>query len=152
MRRSFLVLVALAAVSAGCATPTRTTTVHARLDHAALHVADLARSIDFYERVFGVDEIETPGDPAVIRWVALDNGTQLHFIHYDGDVPPTTRAVHFALGVPDLDAFVSHVVALGVPYSNWPGEASTVSVRGDGVRQVYIQDPDGYWIEVNDIQ
>ena len=23
-------------------------------------------------------------------------------------------------------------------------------VRSDGVRQIFIQDPDGYWIEVND--
>jgi len=23
-------------------------------------------------------------------------------------------------------------------------------VRPDGVRQIYFQDPDGYWLEVND--
>ncbi len=154
MRRRFVVLAALATVAAGCAAPTRIAAPapSVRLDHAALHVADLARSIDFYQRVFGLEEIKAPGDPTVIRWLGLGNGTQLHFIHYDGAVPPTTRAVHFALGVPDLDALVAHVEALGVPYSNWPGEPLTVSVRADGVRQIYVQDPDGYWIEVNDIQ
>ena len=120
-------------------------------DHTALHVADLDRSIAFYERVFGLAEIEAPGDPAVIRWLSLGGDDQLHLIHYgDGLVEPT-KAVHSALGVSDFDALVAHVRDLGVPYSDWPGVAGAVSLRPDGVRQVYVQDPDGYWIEVNDV-
>ena len=49
----------------------------------------------------------------------------------------------------DLDAFVAHLDRLGVAYSDWPGAAGVVSLRPDGVRQVYVQDPDGYWVEVN---
>lgn len=119
-------------------------------DHTALHVADLGRSIAFYERIFGLHEIPAPGDPTSIRWLSLGGDDQLHFIHYEGDVPATTKALHFALVVSDLDALVAHVEAEGVPYSDWPGAASTLSVRGDGIRQIYVQDPDGYWIEVND--
>ena len=121
------------------------------LDHAAIHVADLDASVAFYERLFGLDEIPTPGDPAVIRWLDLD-GAELHLIHYDGDVPPTTKAVHFALRVADVDAVAARAQSLGVPYSDWPGVAGAVSVRGDGIRQIYVQDPDGYWIEVNDVR
>lgn len=121
------------------------------LDHAAIHVVDLASSVAFYQDVFGLDEIDAPGDPEVIRWLDLD-GAELHLIHYEGDVPATTKAVHFALRVPDLDALVARVEDLGVPYSDWPGAASTLSVRGDGIRQIYVQDPDGYWIEVNDVR
>lgn len=120
------------------------------LDHAALHVSDLGASVAFYEEVFELDEIPAPGDPTVIRWLGLD-GAELHLIHYDGAVPATTKAVHFALRVPDLDALVDRVETLGVPYSDWPGAPSTLSVRGDGIRQIYVQDPDGYWIEVNDV-
>ena len=40
--------------------------------------------------------------------------------------------------------------ALKIPYSDWPGAAHTVNHRDDGVRQIYFQDPDGYWIEIND--
>ncbi len=119
------------------------------LDHAALHVADLGASVAFYQEVFGLEEIPAPGDPTVIRWLGL-GPAQLHLIHYDGAVPPTTKAVHFALRVADLDALVATVAALDVPYSDWPGVAGAVSVRGDGIRQIYVQDPDGYWIEVND--
>ena len=152
MRRPLAAL-ALVALAAGCAPAPRVAPVAlgpVALDHAALHVADLDRSAAFYERVFGLERLEAPGDPAVIRWLGLGNGTELHLIRYDGAVPPTTRAVHFALRVPDLDAVVARVRSLGVAYSDWPGAPSAVSVRGDGVRQIYVQDPDGYWIEVND--
>ncbi len=119
-------------------------------DHAAVHVADLDRSVAFYQRVFGVTEIDAPGDPAVIRWLDLGGGTSLHLIAFDAPVPPTTKAVHFALRVADFDGFVARLPPLGVAFSDWPGAAGTISDRADGVRQVYVQDPDGYWIEVND--
>jgi catechol 2,3-dioxygenase-like lactoylglutathione lyase family enzyme len=143
---SFAALLALAACQSTAPLPAAGT----GRDHAALHVSDLSASVAFYERVFGLDEIPAPGDPEVIRWLGLD-GAELHLIRYDGDVPATTKAVHFALRVPDLDALVNRVERLGVPYSDWPGAPSALSVRGDGVRQIYVRDPDGYWIEVNDV-
>ena len=36
-----------------------------------------------------------------------------------------------------------------VPYRNFNGDAR-INIRPDGVRQIYFQDPDGYWIEVNE--
>ena len=59
------------------------------------------------------------------------------------------KATHFALAVHDLDAFLDHLRSHGVRYSDWAGTAGTVSDRADGVRQVYIQDPDEHWIEIN---
>lgn len=118
-------------------------------DHTALHVADLDAAVAFYRDVFGLPEIAAPGDPAVIRWLSLGGDDQIHLIDFDGDVPPTDKAVHLALAVTDLDAFVAHLDRLGVAYSDWPGAAGVVSLRPDGVRQVYVQDPDGYWVEVN---
>ena len=37
-----------------------------------------------------------------------------------------------------------------VRYVNFKGEERKMTTRPDGVKQVYFQDPDGYWIEVND--
>ena len=149
---------ALTVLLAGCASTQQTAAPEVdsgfgfsvAYDHTAIHVADLGRSVAFYRQIFGLEEIEAPGDPEVIRWVSLGGDDQLHFIDYDGDVPETDKAVHIALVVSDLDALVAHVEAEGVPYSDWPGAASVLSLRPDGVRQIYVQDPDGYWIEVND--
>jgi hypothetical protein len=45
---------------------------------------------------------------------------------------------------------MEHLEASNVPFENWPGEAGTTNSRPDGIKQIYLQDPDGYWIEVND--
>jgi len=37
-----------------------------------------------------------------------------------------------------------------VNFQNWPGEKGTTNTRPDGIKQIYLQDPDGYWIEIND--
>ncbi len=36
-----------------------------------------------------------------------------------------------------------------ITFTDWPGEEGKVTTRSDGIKQVYIMDPDGYSIEVN---
>ena len=38
-----------------------------------------------------------------------------------------------------------------IDYSNWKGDLNTIQERVDGKRQIWIQDPQGYWIEINDV-
>ena len=38
----------------------------------------------------------------------------------------------------------------GLCYEGLSGVEREISLRADGVRQVYFQDPDGHWIEIND--
>ena len=38
-----------------------------------------------------------------------------------------------------------------ITYSDWPGTPGKINVRADGIKQVFFQDPDGYWIEVNSV-
>ncbi|HZV69551.1 MAG TPA: hypothetical protein VFG10_08405 [Saprospiraceae bacterium] len=38
-----------------------------------------------------------------------------------------------------------------ITYSDWPGVKHKVNIRADGIKQIFFQDPDGYWIEVNSI-
>jgi catechol 2,3-dioxygenase-like lactoylglutathione lyase family enzyme len=37
-----------------------------------------------------------------------------------------------------------------IKYFNSKREDRAVTTRPDGIKQIYFQDPDGYWIEVND--
>jgi hypothetical protein len=48
-----------------------------------------------------------------------------------------------------MDSFIAQLDRRHVAWSNMEGGHSP-QVRSDGVKQIFIQDPDGYWIEVND--
>ena len=61
------------------------------------------------------------------------------------------RAVHLALTTPGFDTFVQKLRKSDVEYSDWEGNSGEISVRADGVRLLYLQDMDGYWIEVNSV-
>ena len=48
-----------------------------------------------------------------------------------------------------IDEFVDFLKFEDIYFENWAGEEKTVRIRADGAKQIYIRDPDGYWIEVN---
>lgn len=116
-------------------------------DHQALQVTDLSKSAAFYTEVIGLKEIDNPVG-RIARWFDLGNGHELHLIALD-DPQSIPKATHLALSVRDLNTFLAHLRSRGVRYSDWDGKPGKVSVRADGVRQVYIQDPDGHWVEIN---
>jgi len=77
---------------------------------------------------------------------------ELHLINRSKEGIQLIKDVHLALAVNDFDAFVNMLREKKVNFENWPGEANSTNSRPDGVKQVYIQDPDGYWIEINDAE
>jgi hypothetical protein len=36
------------------------------------------------------------------------------------------------------------------PFEDVAGNKNKITTRVDGVHQIWLQDPDGYWIEIND--
>ena len=117
-------------------------------DHDALLVKDLDAAAAFYSEILGLEEIDNAGLGPKFRWFALDNKVQIHLIESEEDLTPH-KGVHLALNVNDLDGFMEFLKSKNVPFENWPGDANTTNTRPDGVRQIYLKDPDGYWIEVN---
>ena len=120
------------------------------MDHYAINVVDLERSVAFYQELFDLQEIENGTQLDHIRWFRLGTNQELHIIQVDSLDKKIPKGVHLALRTGDLERFRESVTTRNIPYSDWPGKASQLSVRPDGVRQLYLQDPDGYWIEVND--
>ena len=59
--------------------------------------------------------------------------------------------MHFALTVTHFDSFVKKLDSMSINYSDWPGTENKVNIRADGIKQVFFQDPNGYWIEVNSV-
>ncbi|TGX54834.1 VOC family protein [Sphingomonas gei] len=123
----------------------------ARLDHVGIWVADQQKSIDFYRAMFGLNEIPAPFPPGGPRWMQLANGVELH-IQPGRDAPVTQpRRVHMAIAVASLDPILTQLKARGQSWSDVAGNPGAIqNMRTDGIRQIFLQDPDGYWIEVND--
>ena len=124
-----------------------------QLDHVALHVGDTQRSVDFYSGLFGLKEIPSPFPPGGPRWMVFANGIELHLQPGRKGPIGTPRQVHFAVTVPDLAPVLAWLKAHNVMWVDSADRPGMVShTRTDGVQQIFFQDPDGYWIEVNDVK
>ena len=120
-----------------------------RFDHLALHVADLAASVAFYSDVFGLQEI--PAAAEGTRWLSLGKGVALHLVGGRSAPVADVRSVHLALAGDNLDPILQRLKERRISWSDAAGTAGAVEHgRTDGVRQIYLRDPDGYWVEVND--
>lgn len=117
-------------------------------NHLALSVKDLSRSVQFYTTVFQLPEITNRTANPSIRWISLGDGKELHLIT-NPDKLVLNKTVHLALTTSGIDAFIKRLKDLKVTYGDWGGTANAITVRADDIKQIYLQDPDGYWIEVN---
>ncbi|MCA0131608.1 VOC family protein [Winogradskyella alexanderae] len=119
-------------------------------NHIALSVKDVTRSVHFYQKLFNFKEIKNTASQSKTRWLSIGEGKQLHLISRPNEALKTNKALHFAYTTDQFDVFVSMLESLNIVYSDWRNTPNKDYVRDDGIRQVYFQDPDGYWIEVND--
>jgi len=122
------------------------------LNHLALSVKDVNRSAEFYGKVLQLPEIVNRTKIEGIRWFVLADGKELHLISIIKEPVVINKAIHIGLATKNIDAFIKWLEALKIIYSDWPGKLNTVNIRTDGVKQIFFQDPDGYWVEVNDAE
>ena len=118
------------------------------LDHIALYVTNLEKSTVFYQHTMGLDTIPEPFHDGRHTWFKLGSGA-LHLIQGPDAATTHNRNNHLCFRVTDLDAFIKRLTAAGISYENWLGEKGVRTRRPDGVEQIYFQDPDGRWLEVN---
>jgi lactoylglutathione lyase len=118
-------------------------------DHIAIHVADMQKSAGFYEEILGLERLLEPFHDGLHIWYRIGPHTSLHVIGCAAAASEHPIDCHFAFRVHSLDDFMLHLDAAHVAYRNFNGDGR-INVRRDGVRQIYFQDPDGYWIEVNE--
>ncbi|MBO0593007.1 VOC family protein [Cellulophaga sp. E16_2] len=120
------------------------------IDHTTLIVNDLKTTGDFYQTVIGLKEIDHPTKDPGFRWFSIQGNTQLHLIYKEDVVMKKHKSSHVCLSTSQLDAFIKNLVENKIPYEDWPGTKGAVTLRADGIKQIYITDPEGYWIEIND--
>ena len=112
------------------------------LNHVALHVRDLDKSCEFYQKVLQLDPIPRPAFGFAGAWFRLGEQQELHLIGDRGEpVYSHNRGNHYALMVDDLDAWERHFKDIGHVYL-------PRRTRPDGAYQIYVIDPDGHYVEL----
>jgi catechol-2,3-dioxygenase len=99
--------------TAGMASPARaqeTPFVSTRIDHVSIQVTDLARSIEFYQKVFGLASLSEDKPNEIVR---MGSGRILVSLHHK---PPTGIVDHFAIAVDgfEREAATAALMKLGL--------------------------------------
>ncbi len=122
----------------------------ASLNHIAQYVVNLKISSDFYMNIVGLDTIPEPFHDSRHTWFEVGHKSHLHIISAAAKKEAHDKNSHLCFTVASVPAFTEVLKKNNVPFESWTGEKNTWTNRVDGVKQIYFQDPDGYWIEIND--
>jgi len=120
------------------------------LNHIAVYVSNLQKSAEFYEKVFSLQTLAEPFHDGKHAWFSLGEKSALHIIQGAKSNQVFDRNDHLCFSVASLDEFISLLKQRNIIFEDWPGKAGAITTRVDGVKQIYFQDPDGHWLEVND--
>ena len=113
-----------------------------QLNHVALHVEDVERSCRFYREILLLEPIPRPPFTFPGAWFRLGLDQELHLIGgHQGQTDSRNRGNHFALLVDDIGAWEKHLQSTSV-------QAMPRKVRPDGAYQIFVVDPDGYYVEL----
>jgi lactoylglutathione lyase len=118
-------------------------------NHIAIYVVDLKTSDAFYADVIGLDTIPEPFRDGKHKWFSIGGG-HLHIIEGAKEVKQHPKNSHLCFSAASVDAFTQRLTQAAIPYEDVKGQPQSVTLRVDGVKQIYFKDPDGYWIEIND--
>ena len=117
-----------------------------RIDHVAIHVADLDRSVKFYERHFGFKHYFQHAASSGLEIAYLKLGdTVLELTHHSEG---SMAGFHFCL---ETDNFIETVEMLqhdGVKLVRAPHDTAAREPRENGWRRVVFAGPDGEQIEL----
>ncbi|MCE2758174.1 MAG: VOC family protein [Chitinophagaceae bacterium] len=121
-----------------------------KINHAAVYVTDLKRSGEFYTKILNLDTIPEPFHDNRHIWLSIGNGVQLHIIQGAQQEREYFQNNHLCFSTDDVVSFSKKLDEHKIAWYSARGEAFKMTNRVDGVHQVFLKDPDGYWIEVND--
>lgn len=121
-----------------------------RINHTAIFVKDLKVTKAFYENIIGLDTIPEPFRDGKHAWYNLGGGVSLHVIEGAPTRKEYYKNQHTCFSLESVEAFIRILEKNSIPYEDVKGNRNAITTRVDGVKQIWLQDPDGYWIEIND--
>ena len=115
--------------------------------HVRLKVRNMQRSIDFYQHHFGMvcrDQKTSPRGSQLAFMTMPGSPTELElaYLPWDPDFKLDEDIFHLAFKVADMDVAIANLKKAGVKITEDP------SPRKDGGWMAFIEDPDGYEIEL----
>jgi lactoylglutathione lyase len=122
----------------------------ARINHVAIYVVDVKKSGDFYINVLGLDTIPEPFHDGKHIWLKVGPGAAMHIIEGADIKKEYYKNNHTCFSVASVPAFTDVLKQRSIEWEDVNGKKGSISSRVDGIKQIWLKDPDGYWIEVND--
>ena len=121
-----------------------------KLNHTAIYVVNLQSSGFFYKNIIGLDTIPEPFHDGRHIWLKTGEHTALHIIQGAEARKEYYVNQHTCFSVPSIHLFIEKLNANKIGWQDVKGNKLQITTRIDGIHQLWLQDPDGYWIEVND--
>lgn len=122
----------------------------AHINHTALYVVNLKASVEFYQNIIGLDTIPEPFHDGKHAWFKTGPGISLHVIQGAETKKEYYKNQHTCFSVASVEKFTTTLTNRNIPFEDVKGNKGAVTTRVDGVKQLWLQDPDGYWVEIND--
>ena len=115
--------------------------------HTRMRVNDIERTVEFYQRVFGLKVTRRHDSPRGSKLVFLavpnsDEEIELTYFPGSGPVEVQEDLMHLAFEVESMSGFQKHLQGIGVPLSDGPTKSSSGSIFA------FVDAPEGYEIEV----
>ena len=120
--------------------------MYRRIDHLALHVSDMGRTVTFYEKHFGFEKYfdHQSSKGFAIAYLRLGD-TVLELVERsEGGM----NGFHFCLETDDFDGSVARLTEAGVEVVQSPHHTPPRVPREEGWRRVVFLGPDGESIEL----
>ena len=122
-------------------------TIARKLLHTRYRLNDLEKSVDFYKRVLGLEEVrrhKSPRGSELVFMKAPESEELIELCHFpsSGPVQVQPDLTHLAFEVDSLEEFGKHLESLGLKFSDGP------TLKPDGSGFAFIDAPEGYEIEI----
>ena len=115
--------------------------------HTRMRVSDLDKTVNFYQKVFGLEVTrrhESPRGSKLVFLAVPNSDEEIELTYFPGSGPVEVQAdlMHLAFEVEDMNSFADHIKSVGYEFSDGPTESSS------GSTFAFVDAPEGYEVEV----
>jgi len=142
----------IALLSFGLSVSAQNTNQKIHINHTAIYVMNIPVSGNFYSKIIGLDSISEPFHDGKHIWYKTGEHTMLHVIQGADKKREYYKNQHTCFTVPNFNEFINKLIQINWTFEDVAGNKNKMTTRIDGVHQIWLQDPDGYWLEINDDQ